>query len=235
MKEYEHVTRTHLVRRTPVIIRIDGRAFHTYTKHIVHADPGVTPKSGPFSNIMHNLMVRTTEQLVQDIQGCVLGYTQSDEISLVLKDWTTLETEAWFDNNLSKILSVSSSIATMSFNRAVGLMNAHIPGAPLKPIATFDSRAYNLPVSEVVNALIWRQQDASRNSVQMLGHHFFSQKEMNGKKNSEIQDMLMLQHGVNWNDLETWKKRGTCVLRSTGVDEDIPIFTQNRAYIEDLL
>jgi tRNA(His) 5'-end guanylyltransferase len=110
----------------------------------------------------------------------------------------------------------------------------------------FDARVYNLPKEEVTNYFLWRQQDASRNSIQMLGHYHFSQKEMHGKNNSQVQDMLMLQKGVNWNDLATWMKRGSCVIQdptwsemSSGmrykIDDEIPIFTQYRNYIEQHL
>lgn len=235
MKGYEFVTRNHLSRRSPVIIRIDGRAFHTFTKHIIKLDESVDTQN-PFSDIMHDLMVKTTNALVHEIQGCVLGYTQSDEISLLLKDWATYETQAWFDSNISKILSVSASIATMSFNQSIlQYNNTQLPtDTSLHATATFDSRVFNIPPSEVCNYFIWRQQDATRNSVQMLGHHHYSQKQMNGLSNSQVQDKLMSDHQINWNDLEVWKKRGTCVL-PLAVDEDIPIFKQDRLYVEQYL
>jgi tRNA(His) 5'-end guanylyltransferase len=183
----------------------------------------------PFSDIMHSLMVKTTQALVEGVQNCVLGYTQSDEISLLLRDWDTFETQQWFGGSHQKMVSVSASIATAAFNFHAPTLG--FEQMSFADMAQFDSRAYNLPKEEVTNYFIWRQQDASRNSVQMLGHHHFSQKQMHGKNNSEVQDMLMLEKNINWNDIPTWMKRGTCVTPS-GVDEEIPIFTQERWYVE---
>lgn len=230
MKRHELVTKQFLMRRTPVIIRIDGRAFHTFTKRLKHVDPTLTQT--PFSTVMHDCMERTTRALVSGIQGCVIGYTQSDEISLLLRDWDTLETQQWFDGNVQKIVSIAASIASNAFNLAFGDVQKPLC---LGDLAQFDARAYNLPKEEVVNYFIWRQQDASRNSVQMLGHYHFSQKEMHGLNNSQVQDKLMLEKGINWNNIDTWMKRGSCVV--TGVahdiaaDNEIPIFTQDRDYI----
>lgn len=234
MKEYEGVTQGELMRRTPVILRLDGRAFHTFTKKLSHLDPHMV---GPFSLLMNQVMVHTCINLVENIQNCVFAYTQSDEISLLLRDWDTLETQTWFGNNIQKIVSVSASIATAAFNHCMS-KNEHTRPVDFCDFAQFDSRAYNIPNEEVVNFFIWRQQDASRNSVQMLGHHHFSQRDMHGKNNSEVQDMLMLQKSVNWNNIPTWMKRGTCVFRTNDgpyCDHEIPIFTQNRSYVSDHL
>lgn len=239
MKTYEGVTRTHLTKRTPVIIRLDGKAFHTYTKHIVKQDPSV--ETTPWSDILHDLMEYTTNYLISNIQGCTIAYTQSDEISLLLKDWDTLETSAWFDNNILKMCSTSAAMATMAFNSRVDYWRNQ--GYTINNNALFDSRVFNLPPSEVCNYFLWRQQDASRNSVQMLGHYHFSHKELQGLSNVKVQDLLMLDKGVNWNDLDTWKKRGTCIYRELTsdvdegekralvVDKEIPIFSQSREYI----
>lgn len=233
MKKYESTTKLQLLGRTPVIIRLDGRAFHTFAKRIVRKDPSMSQSNVPFSEMMHHIMVKTTEELVEGIQCCVLGYTQSDEISLLLRDWDTHETQQWFNGTHQKMVSVSASIATAAFNFYA--TKTHLDEkTTFADMAQFDSRVYNIPKEEVTNYFIWRQQDASRNSVQMLGHHHFSQKQMHGKNNSEVQDMLMLEKGINWNDIKTWMKRGTCVTR-TGVDEEIPVFTQDREYIERTL
>jgi len=221
---------------------------------------------------MNTAMAKPTHQLVHNIQNAVLGYTQSDEISILLNDWKTLETDQWFGNSLQKMVSVSASMATVYFNQAVriALQEQHastfykkiLGGEEIFTPGMFDARIFNLPKEEVANYFIWRQQDASRNSVQMLGRHYFSHREMHEKNVSNIQDMLMEDHCVNWNDLATWKKRGTCVtrckpciiegsdllgreggMRSTAVypttslviDKEIPIFTQDRDYIEQLL
>jgi tRNA(His) 5'-end guanylyltransferase len=167
-------------------------------------------------------------------------------MSILLNDWATHETQQWFDGKQSKIESVAASILTAEFNH-MRTVNNWLPEIT-KPYATFDARVFNIPKEDVCNYFLWRQQDASRNSVQMLGRMYFSHKEMHNKNNSQIQDMLMNTHGVNWNDLDTWKKRGCAVRRGvTGfdsldnpyvgyvIDENIPIFSQDRQYIEQLL
>jgi len=251
MKGYENVSKTKLLNRTPVIIRLDGKAFHTWTKVLPSVDDSL--QDDPFSEIMHKCMVETTYKLVSNIQNAVLGYTQSDEITILLNDWKTLTTDQWFGNSVQKMASVSASMATAYFNRAWESMF----WSEKIPPAMFDARVFNIPKEEVANNLIWRQQDATRNSIQMLARHYFSHKQLHKKNVSEIQDMLMLEKGINWNDIDTWKKRGMCVVRG-GVnepvmggpdgtwtviaphqrieaDEEIPIFTKDREYIERLL
>ena len=232
MKGYEATSKSKLLRRTPVLIRIDGKAFHTWTKHLNGLDHSL--QDSPFSDMMHNCMVATTANLVENMQNAVLGYTQSDEISILLNDWRTLETDQWFGGNVQKIASVAASMATAYFNYSY---YTHDAVDPHSPPAMFDARVWNMPKEDVTNYFIWRQQDATRNSVQMLARHYFSHKQLHKKNVSNIQDMLMLEHGVNWNDIDTWKKRGTCVYNDFNliVDEDIPIFTKGREYIEELL
>ena len=239
MKEYEDTTRHHLIRRMPVIIRLDGRAFHTFTKCLKHFD--MSMETTPFSIKMHHVMTATALGLMSQIQNSVFCYTQSDEISILLRDWDKHETEQWFNGAIQKVVSVSASTASVIFNHFFA-EEVRKPES-YKDLAQFDSRVFNLPESEVVNYFIWRQQDASRNSVQMLGRFHFSQKQMHGKNNSQVQDMLMLEKGINWNDIPTWMKRGTCAIRNPIAgsptefvppilaDEEIPIFTQDRDYI----
>lgn len=232
MKTYEVVSQTALIRRMPVIIRLDGRAFHTWTKRLKHLDPLLA--ESPFSPMMHDAMTRTTEALVQSVQNCAFAYTQSDEISLLLRDWDTLETDAWFSNGVQKMCSSSAADATAAFNFFFWKDNATQPHK-LTDLAKFDARVFNLPREEVANYFIWRQNDASRNSVQMLGHYHFSQKQMHGKNNSVVQDMLMQEKQINWNDVKTWAKRGTCVYRKSGettTNLEIPIFTQDRSFVD---
>lgn len=242
MKEYEATTHQALLRRTPVIIRIDGRAFHTYVPKNFSEDTDPSLKQSPFSTALHGLMVSTTCELMRQIQNAVFAYTQSDEISILLRDWDRHETQQWFGGNLQKITSISAAVATSTFNH-LARTQAGVRQDDVDDLAHFDSRAFNLPNTEVVNYFIWRQQDASRNSVQHLARFYFSHKQLHGKNNSQIQDMLMLEKGVNWNDIKTWMKRGTAVYRDTrnfmGVrcenalvtDLDIPIFTQDREFV----
>lgn len=249
---YENISRYYLTRRMPVIIRIDGKAFHTFTRGF----------KKPFDDIFVKTMQDTMKYLCENIQGCVLGYTQSDEISLVLVDYAELTTDAWFGNNLQKMCSVSASMATMAFNKFFyGNMPADEENSgtyykALEKGAMFDSRVFTIPKEEVCNALIWRQQDATRNSIQSVGQANFSQKELHGKSCNNIQDMLMIQKGINWNDYATALKRGSCCIKVddglTEYDEtgnicgytqrskwiiynEIPIFSQDRNYIEKLI
>ena len=229
-------------------------------------------------------MQETTKYLCENIQGCVLGYTQSDEITLILVDYQKLTSSAWFDYEVQKLCSISASMATMAFNKffhenvvnytfsiageevkygktewtyedeySVTLMKAVDKGA------MFDARCFNIPKEEVTNLIYWRQLDASRNSVQMVGQAYFSQEELQDKSCSDIQDMLMTK-GVNWNDLSTYQKRGSCCvrnkiaiesnsvtvdvyLRDTSksknkwiIDTNIPIFKgEGREYIDKLV
>lgn len=260
---YENRAKTYLVRRMPVIIRLDGKVFHTFTKGL----------KKPYDEIFHNTMNQTMKYLCENIQGCKLGYTQSDEITLLLADYDTLDTDAWFDNNVQKICSVSASMATMAFNKFLGYeyeeLNRWVSECEHTredeeymytvynklDSAMFDSRCFNIPVEEVTNCFVWRQQDATRNAIQMLGQCNFSHKELHGKSCNDIQDMLMTQKGINFNDMPTEFKRGVCCVKNRQVcepwgnrmlvsgigegqwvlDKEIPIFTQDREYIENVL
>ena len=117
MKGYEHVSRTKLTRRTPVIIRLDGKAFHTWTKCLTRLDASL--EISPFSDMMHDCMSSTANELVGRIQNAAISYTQSDEISILLNDWKGLKTDQWFDGNIQKIVSVSASMATAYFNDSI--------------------------------------------------------------------------------------------------------------------
>lgn len=269
---YENISRYYLTRRMPVIIRIDGKAFHTFTRGF----------KKPFDDILVKTMQDTMKYLCENIQGCVLGYTQSDEISLVLVDYAELTTDAWFGNNLQKMCSVSASMATLAFNKFFShnvedlesdLAQEHetdsmtewaktmlsyyqIYRIALKKGAMFDSRVFTIPKEEVCNYFIWRQQDSTRNSIQSVGQANFSQKELHGQSYNNIQDMLMTQKGINWNDYATTLKRGSCCIKVDDgltkydevgnicdyipsskwvIDNEIPIFTQDRSYIDKLI
>lgn len=265
MKQYEYVTRNYLTRKLPVIIRIDGKAFHSFTRGF----------KKPFDEIFVKSMQDTMKYLCENVQGCVLGYCQSDEITLVLVDYQNREASAWFDNNIQKMVSVSASMATMAFNRFFvnnchrwyednidfdelilnadtdikALFNAYTKACSKG--AMFDSRVFTLPKEEVINCLIWRQQDATRNSIQSVGQANFSHNQLHGKNCSDIQDMLMLEKGINWNDYPTHLKRGTCCIKkpfkiNEGTEQEtirnkwvinteIPIFTQDKDYINKLI
>jgi tRNA(His) 5'-end guanylyltransferase len=193
-RNYENRAQTHLTRRTPVIIRLDGRAFHTYTRSF----------SKPFDSTLIWSMQNATQALVHEVQGCVLGYTQSDEISLLVCDWKTLTSEAWFDYNVQKLCSVSASFATVAFNSSIGVCGG-------SQWAMFDSRCFNIPGSEVANYFLWRTKDWYRNSVTMYAQSQYSHKELHGKSCGEMHEMLY-QKGRNWaTDLNDAEKNGTFV------------------------
>lgn len=251
MKEYyEQVSKTKLVRRMPVIIRIDGKAFHTFTRGF----------KKPFDELLIDTMQETTKYLCENIQGCVLGYTQSDEITLVLVDYKKLTSSAWFDYEIQKMCSIAASIATMAFNNIFSKKLADKYWKDLtselevynevRGKAMFDARCFNIPKEEVTNCIYWRQLDCSRNSVQTVGQANFSHKELQKKSCDDIQDMLITQRGINWNDFHTYQKRGTCVIKKQildpksefnlgsywEIDKDIPIFKgEGREYIDKLI
>lgn len=238
MKTYEAVSKGYLMRRTPVIIRIDGCHFHTFTRNF----------DKPFDRVFIDSMQWTMWHLCNSIQGCVLGYTQSDEISLVLCDYKRLESAAWFDDQIQKICSVSASLASMFFRMAYDASIEEYEEAEGESFdseryhdayffnpAYFDARCFNLPKEEVCNYMIWRQQDAERNSILGLSQALYTHKELQGIKCKELQDKMFTEKGVNWNDLETCKKRGACAIKGEKrwrIDYDIPIFTQDRSYVE---
>lgn len=264
MKKYEYITRTYLVPRMPVIIRLDGKAFHTFTRGFKR----------PFDEVLISTMQDTTKYLCENIQGCVLGYTQSDEITLVLVDYKKLNSCAWFDNNIQKMCSIAASMATFAFNRFfVANLNAfyefntdidlteigyHITFSEedsgkyyeaykkaAEKGALFDARVFNIPKEEVCNCVLWRQNDATRNSVEMVAQAHFSHGMLQNKSQSQMQDMLMLEKGINWNDFPVHQKRGSCCIKVQEdedkrpkwiIDKKIPIFkVDGRKYIEDLV
>lgn len=271
MKEYyESIPKTRLMRRTPVAIRIDGKSFHTFTKGF----------EKPFDKVLIKSMQETMKYLCENIQGCVLGYTQSDEITLILVDYKNLNSAAWFDYEVQKMCSIAASMATMAFNKAfaeevhnysikcaadknyISDIEAEYLATYHKAIdkgAMFDARVFNIPKEEVTNLVYWRQLDATRNSIQMVGQANFSHKELQNKSCNKIQDMLLTERDINWNDFPTHQKRGSCCIKSETtttcasaengevktwtaerphwfIDREIPIFKEEgRDYIEKLI
>ena len=245
MKDYENAYRLYLTEKIPVIIRIDGKSFHTFTKGF----------KKPFDPILVQTMQDTMKYLCNNIQGCVCGYTQSDEISLILKNYTKITSESWFDNNIQKMVSVSASMATMKFNKQLALnamayfltsKNTKYSDVYFKNAghALFDSRVFILPIHEVVNYMIWRQNDAVRNSIEMVGRAHFSHKELHQKNCKWIKENLKSKFNIDWNSICNVYKRGSCCIKKITkesehyewcLDEEIPIFKEHRDYIEKLL
>lgn len=283
MKDYESVSASKLMKRCPVICRIDGKAFHTLTRHFKF----------PFDDILITTMQETAKYLCEHLEGVVLSYQQSDEISLLFVDYKEINTVPYYDYNVQKLCSIIASMATLAFNkifsdvvesfyqkdfkaRGLGSMSNFADESEYSRVfdeledeyeayysvmntAMFDARVFNLPKDEVANYFFWRQYDASKNSVQMVGRSYFTHAELNKKSTNDIQDMLMVQKGVNWNDFPVYQKRGSCairnkiVLENNGItktamlkdasksengwviDKNIPIFKgEGREYIERL-
>ena len=208
---YEEVSKTKLTRRMPVIIRLDGKAFHTFTRGF----------KKPFDDIFMKTMQDTMKYLCENIQGCVLGYTQSDEITLVLVDYNKLDTSAWFDYEVQKMTSISASMATLAFNKyyAENIANDTEDEEEFKKYASklnkamFDSRVFNIPKEEVTNCVLWRQKDAERNSILSVAQANYSQKELEGKSCKELVAKLETEKGIIWGNLPTPQKRGTCCIK----------------------
>lgn len=253
---YENRTRILLPRKTYTLLRIDGKAFHTYTRGL----------KKPFDLGLMEDMNDTAAYLCKNIQGAKFAYVQSDEISILVTDFDDIVTDMWFDGNLQKMASVSASLATARFNQLRmnrscwdGLdVDGYLDGDDINnfKLATFDSRVFQIPQSvEVENYFIWRQQDAVRNSIASVAQSLYSHRELNGKTSNEQQEMIF-QKGINWNDYTSREKRGGFIERVTYVNDknimtiphqeiafndtvrkkwetvECPIFTQERGFLK---
>ena len=253
MKEYEKRNQYYLQKRTPVAIRVDGRSFHTFTKGFKR----------PFDDILMKSMQETAKYMCENMGNAKFAYIQSDEITIILVDYDTLETDCWFNYRTDKLCSISASMATMAFNKffEANVKNyiRNIMPNILTPLAEtymkaaekgamFDARCFNIPKEEVTNLIYWRQLDATRNSIQMVGQANFSHKELQNKSCNMIQDMLHEQKGINWNDYPTVCKRGSaCIYTKYAnmngnynsgwiIDKEMPILKgEDRAYVDDLV
>ena len=269
MKEKKKRNQYYLQKRTPVAIRVDMRAGHTFTRGFKR----------PFDYIFMKSMQETAKYMCENMGNAKFAYVQSDEITIILTDYDTLETDCWFNYRTDKLCSISASMATMAFNKYFEenvtnevLEYKMVPHcveiqqeikeyhntliAALDKGAMFDARCFNIPKEEVTNLIYWRQLDASRNSIQMVGQANFSHNELQNKSCNDIQDMLMLQKNINWNDFPTYQKRGSCVVKSDEketitednigtkmtirskwiIDKEMPILKgKDRAYIDKLV
>jgi len=210
MKKYERCAEYVLPSRVPVILRIDGRAFHTITRKRFGKN---------WSKEFVEQMIETAKTVIDDIQGCSICYSQSDEISFLLTDYRTVNSDGWFGYDIRKLISISASLASSVFSRLYGNN------------VCFDSRCFSVPQDDVCNYFLWRQIDATRNAIQMAGCEYFSHRQLYKKSCNEIQELLFQKHGINFNNYSTMRKRGFCVIENE-VDFNIPIFSQEREYIE---
>lgn len=234
MKAYEAVSKTRLVNRMPVIIRLDGKAFHTFTKGF----------RKPFDELLNKTMQATMKYLCVNIQGCVLGYTQSDEITLVLVDYTKLETSAWYDNEVQKMASISAAMATLAFNKYFNEFYLDqlaekgeadnydlVYDKARRKGALFDSRVFNVPKEDVTNCVYWRQKDAERNSVNSLAQSLFSHKSLQGLNLKDTMTKIEQEKGIIWSELPTTQKRGSCCIKEYTYELPDGQIVKDRSYI----
>lgn len=237
--QYEDRTRYLLPRRTFTIIRVDGKAFHTYCHGL----------NKPFDYQLMDHFEEAAAYCCENMQGAVMAFCQSDEVSFLLTDFAQTTTDAWFDGDLRKIVSVSASLMTAKFN---DLRRNY------KQLAIFDSRAWTIPDrEEAKNYFIWRQNDATRNSILSVAQSLYSHKQLMNKGCAEMQEMIH-NKGKNWNDYSVREKRGRVVIRQTFLNGiridsmvhdsgpsdvlrhrwesvDPPIFTQDRSFLEGII
>lgn len=229
MKTYEASVGSTLVKRCPAILRVDGRAFHTFTKGF----------DKPCDERMKRCMHAVALALCEDISTARIAYGQSDEVSVLLVDYNRLDSDQWFDGAVQKIVSSAAATATMAFNREMHrlsqeastvwnnkIVDSRLRAADTDPYlkklsflegklncAVFDARVFSIPREDAANNFVWRQQDAVRNSIQGAGQARFSHKELHGKSCDDIQEMLFSQYGINWNDFPVEQKRGFAAYR----------------------
>jgi tRNA(His) 5'-end guanylyltransferase len=218
---YENRTRYLLPRRAYTILRIDGKSFHSYCRGLIQ----------PFDQGLIDDMDATASYLCKNIQGTKFAFVQSDEISILMTDFDAIGTDAWFDGNIQKIVSVAAGLATAEFNRLRLLRiiknstsidsDGFISIKPYEKdilnmkLATFDARVFTIPSkTEVGNMIVWRQKDATRNSISSVARNLYSQKEVDGKNSDQKQEMIF-QRGINWNDYPAKQKRGRLIIKET--------------------
>lgn len=232
--QYEDRTRAHLPRRTYTIIRVDGKAFHTYTHNA----------EKPFDYGLMFDMDQAALALCSQMMGCQCAYGQSDEYSFLLTDFAKESTEAWFDGNIQKTVSVAASVFGAAFIRARVI---RCGAEEINRLPAFDARAFTIPDRiEVQNYFIWRQQDAMRNAIMMAGYAKFSPKHMHGLNVNQVEEKLFTDCGINFNDYPAGAKRGRAVYQERytdleeertrwTVDAEMPILTQDREYFRSRL
>ena len=234
MKGYEAAYNNIYPKRLPLILRLDGVHFHTMIKKWKCVQP--------FDPSLILAMQKTAQHLCESISGAQVTYTQSDEITILVRDDMTNNTEPWFGKKINKVMSVASAMASNAFNFYYHGFDSYIS---LDGMATFDCRGFIVPEDEVLNCFLWRQRDCEKNSKQMLARAHFSHKQLHKKNGNDLQDMLH-EKGINWNDFPVPMKRGSCVVKKmvaiktdSGpiergkwvVDTNIPVFSKDKDYI----
>lgn len=199
IKRYEASYNCKLTPRSVVMVRVDGKAFHSYTKHM----------NRPFDKNLINGMVTAARKTAREMQGFKLAYIQSDECTFMITDFDGLETQGWFNYEVNKIVSLTASFFTAYFNQYMGV----------EEIAAFDARAFVVPQDDWPNVFIWRQRDWERNSLQMLARNNYSHKELVNKNTSQLHEMLY-NKGINWASLLPIYKNGTFITKDFDLIHD---------------
>ena len=232
-KFYENRNRAYLPRRTYTLLRIDGKCFHTFVKGLER----------PFDDGLMDDMNTAAAYICKNVMGADFAFVQSDEISILLTDFKELKSEAWFDNNVQKMTSVSASMTTRAFNEA----RLKRTGVSKMKWAEFDSRVFQIPPRiEVENYFIWRQQDATRNSISSVAQSLYKNHDDLKGVNSNAQQEMIFQKGINWNDYESKYKRGRIIVKKTfelpngsirtkWESTETPVFTQEREFLTKLI
>lgn len=209
---YENRSKTFLTRRIPVIIRADGKSFSNFCKRF----------KKPHDQFLHDCLNNVMLKICQEVQGAKFAERHSDEISILVTDYDKENTDAYFDYEVQKIVSVVAGIATAEFCRQ--LIRDKLGYPIVTPIIhnkinleeswpIFDCRCFNLPIDEISNYFYWRMLDAKRNSINMLAQTKFSHKQLQGVTCDEMQEMLFQKHGINWAKLDQGQKTGYICLR----------------------
>jgi tRNA(His) 5'-end guanylyltransferase len=210
MKRYEAVTQAVLPRRTYTIVRVDGMAFHTL----------LSKADRPYDADVMEVMDNVAEALCRRMSGSVFAYSQSDEVSVLLADFGSVHTEPWFGGNVQKIVSGSASLAAAVFNQK-GRDSAMLKGTKfVGNYGIFDSRVFTIPTDvDVANYFLWRQWDATNNSVSSAARAKFSHKSLLGVNTGQMQERLFTEAGINWNDYPASFKRGRVCMKAMGVQQ----------------
>jgi tRNA(His) 5'-end guanylyltransferase len=219
IKRYEAVTRPFLTPNSPAFIRVDGKAFHTWTRHM----------DKPFDMGVVGAMKEAAWCTSRQMQGFQLAYVQSDETTFMLTDYERLESEPWMGYNVNKLVSVTASMFTFYFNHSA----RELISPNLAP-AFFDGRAFNVPVEDAPNAFLWRQRDWERNSLHMLARSVMSHQQLHGKKRMQVHDMLH-EYGVNWAELDPILKNGTWIDRSGAMTHEKLVYPEIEKLLEPAL
>lgn len=209
---YENIYRYTLPRRQPAILRLDGKAFHSLTRKC----------EKPFDSKLSSAIDKATQIVLKHVQNARMAYAQSDEVSMLLIDYNKFVSTQWFDGNIQKIVSVAASIMGVEFSKEFGVSGY------------FDARVFAIPERDLVNYFVWRQADAVRNSIQSAARANFTHKECENKNCNQLQQML-LDRNIDWNNYPTPFRHGRIITKDGSVDENVPIFSEDRQYIEKFL